>query len=128
MKFINVFSVSCSVLVYLIVIKSTLSMFYSINPFFSFIAQNFSQYALIIELIIVLIAFSIIPGFYVLRKAFKKESQLKIKETFISLIVALSVLPPMLAFLNNIFTGNLLFSAGLITYGIIFGAMALKFR
>lgn len=90
----------------------------------STVFHNLMQYSLIIELFFVVMVLSLIPIFISLRRHTKEND----KKISIDTILLLSLIAPILAFVNNYFTGNILFSIFLLTYGILFTIIAYKFR
>jgi uncharacterized membrane protein len=124
------------ILFYLIVISRTILLFYSQLYFpdldyivsMSLISQEFLPYAGIIKILMGLIVFSLIPGFYIVRKAFKENISVEFKNIFIALVVGFSAIPPLMALLNNYFTGDFLFSIFLLVYGVLFTIIAFILR
>jgi hypothetical protein len=116
------------VLFYLFVIGKTIQLFYFPNPALSVIRQDFLSYVLIIKIIMILIVFSLIPGFYIVRKAFKENLSVEFKKRFIQVIMGFSVIPPLMTLLNNYFTGDFLFSIFLFVYGVIFTVIVFILR
>ncbi|MBI5679401.1 MAG: hypothetical protein HZC47_00665 [Methanobacterium sp.] len=112
---------------YLLVIGQTIKFFYFPNSALSIIRQDFLPYVFFIKIIMILIVFSLIPSFYVVRKAFKEKWTIELENNFIKLIMGFSVIPPLMALINN-FTGDILFSAFLLVYGVIFTVIAYRFR
>ncbi|MDP3134055.1 MAG: hypothetical protein Q8M78_14095, partial [Burkholderiaceae bacterium] len=81
------------VLLGLLVIKNILRLYYFPSEGLELIQAEFSNYALIIEVIMILICLSLIPGFYVLRKAGNESESFFKGEKFVTLILMLSALP-----------------------------------
>lgn len=73
----------------------------------------------------ILIVFSLIPGFYIVRKVFKRTSE-ELEISFIKIILGFSIIPPLMALLNNFFTRDVLFSVFLLLYGVIFAIITYK--
>lgn len=90
------------------------------------ISHEFTPYAQIIKIIFIVLAFSIIPGFYILKKNIK-ENNPYYKKIHI-LISMLAFTPAILALLNNFITADFLLSIALLLYGILFMVLAYKFR
>ena len=59
----------------LLVIKNILRLYYFPSEGLELIQAEFSPYAFIIEIIMILICLSLIPGFYILRKASKESNR-----------------------------------------------------
>lgn len=111
---------------YFIVILNTIYWYFFPFPLLETIFQEFRQYSFQIqEIIILFIAFPIIPGYYGIRRKYKKVYHQKVP---ILLILLISTPIPLFAFVNNCFTGNLIFSLILLTYGVIFTILAFKYR
>lgn len=115
-------------LFYLLVIGQTIRFFYFPNSALSIISQDFLPYVFFIKIIMILIVFSLIPSFYVVRKAFKEKWTIELENSFIKLIMGFSVIPPLMVLINNFITGDILFSAFLLVYGVIFTVIAYRFR
>jgi hypothetical protein len=109
-------------LFYLLVILriAILYLFPSTDLLYSQIQQNLISYVIIIKLILILMALSVIPAYYSLKKNLTKEMPLKIKNIFQVLIFGISALIPLTALLNIYFTGDLILSSVLIIYGVLF--------
>ena len=116
------------VLLGLLVIKNILRLYYFPSEGLEFIQAEFSPYAFIIEIIMILICLSLIPGFYILRKASKESESFFKGEKFVTLILMLSALPLVLALLITYLLGDALFAAGLLVYGILFGVLTYFLR
>ncbi|MDP3567112.1 hypothetical protein [Sediminibacterium sp.] len=112
----------------LLVIKNILRLYYFPSDGLEFIQSEFSPYAFIIEIIMILICLSLIPGFYILRKAGNEYESFFKGEKFVTLILMLSALPLVLALLITYLLGDALFAAGLLVYGILFGVLAYFLR
>jgi hypothetical protein len=76
----------------------------------------------------ILICLSLIPGFYVLRKAGNESESFFKGEKFVTLILMLSALPLVLALLITYLLGDTLFAAGLLVYSILFGVLTYFLR
>lgn len=124
------------IMFYLVTIFKTILLFYSQLYFpdldyivlMNIISQEFSPYAFIIKIFMILIVFSLIPGFYMVRKAFKENISVEFKSRFIPIIAGFSAISPLMALLNDYFTGDFLFSIFLLVYGVIFTVMAFTLR
>lgn len=129
MKSRKIVPIGILTLIYAYVIITTLRLFYFPNSEFSLdlslIRQDLIQYTLIIEIIIILMALSVVPAFFISMKQFK---ELKTEKIPIMTIVVFSIIPAGLALLNDVLTGNILLSIGLLIYGIIFTVLVYKFR
>ncbi len=95
MKSREILPVIVLILFYLVTISKTILLFYSQLYFpdldyivsMNLINQEFLPYALIIKILMVLIVLSLIPGFYVVRKSFKDNISVELKNRFIPIIV-----------------------------------------
>ena len=116
------------VLLGLLVIKNILRLYYFPSEGLELIQAEFSNYALIIEVIMILVCLSLIPGFYILRKAIKESESFFKGEKFVTLILMLSALPLVFALLITYLLGDALFAVGLLVYGILFGVLAYFLR
>lgn len=115
-------------LFYLLVILriAILYLFPSTDFQYSQIEQNLISYVIIIKLILILMALSVIPAYYSLKKNLTKEMPLNIKNMFYVLIFGISALIPLTALLNIYLTGDLILSSLFIIYGIIFTLILYK--
>jgi phosphotransferase system glucose/maltose/N-acetylglucosamine-specific IIC component len=112
----------------LLVIKNILRLYYFPSDGLELIQAEFSNYALIIEIIMILICLSLIPGFYILRKASKESESFFKGEKFVTIILMLSALPLVFALLITYLLGDALFAVGLLVYGILFGVLTYFLR
>ncbi len=118
------------IIFYLLVMQKIISMFLfpnnDFNLFLGEIQQELSAYGMIIKIIIILIALSIIPGCYILKRAFEEDLPPHIQKMFPILVLAISAIIPTMALLNAFLTGDLLLSSMLIIYGLIFTTFTYK--
>jgi len=114
-----------TIVLYIIVIEKTIRLYLFPEPDLSIIFQDFRQHALSIKIIFVLIVSSLIPIFFHIKKEF---NEVKLKKVPLGMVLWLSAIFTPFAFVNNYFTGDLLFSAALILYGVLFAAVASRFR
>lgn len=119
-------------LFYLLVIQKIISLYLfpktDFNLFLNQTQEDFMPYTIIIKIIIILIALSLIPGYYILKKAFKEEVPPNLKDRFPILILAISAIIPALALLSTLFIGDVLFSSLILIYGILFTTITYKYR
>jgi len=125
MKTTTIIATVMSILIYIIAIEETVQLFFSPNPEFDIIFQGFRQHTVTIELVIILMALSMIPAFFFIKR---ECNEVQLGKVPIQLILIFSTILPVLAFVNDYFTGDLLFSAALIVFGVIFIVVAYRFR
>jgi hypothetical protein len=109
-------------LFYLLVILRIIILYLVPNTdlLYNHIQQNLISYVIIIKIILILMALSVIPAYYSLKKNLTNEMPLKIKNMFYVLIFGISALIPLTALLNTYLTGDLILSSLLLLYGILF--------
>lgn len=122
----NKYLIGIVAVVYFLILLNTIYWYFFPFPLLATIFQDVRPYSFEIqEFIILFIAIPIIPGFFRVRGAYKN---LRSKRVPIPVILMMSILIPLSAFLNNCFTGNLLFSIALLVYGIFFTVLAFRYR
>jgi hypothetical protein len=114
--------------VYLLLIEKIISLYFfpNIDPFLSEIQQNLAPYASIIKIMLILVALSVIPGYYSLKKNITEDMPLKVKNIFYILIFGTSALISVSALLNIYLTGDLPLSSLLLIYGVIYTLILYK--
>jgi hypothetical protein len=76
-------------------------------------------------IIVLFITIPLIPGYYRFRGAYQN---LRLKNVPIPVVLMFSIPLPIFAFINSFFTDDLLFSTGLLIYGVLFAVLAFRFR
>jgi hypothetical protein len=113
-------------ILYCLIIFNTIYWYFFPYPDLNTIFQDFRPYSFeIIEIVVLFIAIPLIPGFYRVKGAYKN---LRLKRVPIPVVLMFAIPIPLFAFVNNCFTGNLIFSMILLTYGVIFTILAFKYR
>lgn len=110
------------ILLALIAIKKLFQMYYFPSEAMVMISEEFLPYSFIIEIAMVLICLSLIPGVYVLKKAYD-ESEYIIGDFFI-FILMLSAIPVAFTLLSTYLLNNIFFPLGLLLYGILFSVLS----
>lgn len=111
---------------YFIVFLNTVYWYFFPYPELAMIFQELRPYSkIIMDLIIIFIVAPMILGFVVIKRAYNNELSTEIP---IPVILLMSTPVPLVAFLNNCFTGNLLFSLILLVFGVVFTVLTFKFR
>lgn len=114
------------ILIYIIAIGRVIMVYFFPDLGINLNFEEFNEYKLLIESMVVIMPILIIPCYFIIRIALKER--MMIKNVPYVIIIAFSSIPPIFASLNIYFTENVLFSVFLIIYGILFAIMAFKFR
>jgi hypothetical protein len=123
------------ILIYLITFTMNILLYYAQLYFpdleyltsMSTVSQEFIFYIPMVKIIMVLIAFSLVPGFFIIRKN-AREQYPYYEKISIHLVVMFSFALPLLALISNFITTDFLFSTFLLIYGVLFTVLAFKYR
>lgn len=112
------------ILIYFLVTFNTVYWYFFPHPLLYHIFEEVAPYALIFQIGLILFVISMTRGFFTVRMEYNEG---RLKKVPIPAVCLFSVMIPILSFVNN-FTGNFLFSMGLLAFGVIFTVLAFKFR